>query len=117
MNLTDCLKLFILDRIVFSTILFTICTYIISKHFISSLTLKGLSKTPQRSVKHYTYLVESENTHFLRKGKYHCAAKLLFDWFRFNQTSKYVFNSTYEKQLNQNKKQKVSRTVIVPLTK
>ena len=25
-----------------------------------------------------------ENTRLLRKGKYHCTADLLFDWFRFS---------------------------------
>ena len=27
---------------------------------------------------------EAENTHLLRKGKYHCTADLLFDWFGFS---------------------------------
>ena len=31
--------------------------------------------------------------YFFRKGKYHCTADLLFEWFGFNQTSKYVTNS------------------------
>ena len=26
----------------------------------------------------------TENTHLLRKGKYHCMADLLFDWFGFS---------------------------------
>ena len=29
-------------------------------------------------------LVLPENTHLLRKGKYHCMADLLFDWFGFS---------------------------------
>ena len=29
-------------------------------------------------------LVDPENTHLLRKGKYHCTADLLFDWFGFS---------------------------------
>ena len=38
----------------------------------------------------------AENTHLLRKGKYHCMADLLFDQLGFGQTSKsvYSFNST-----------------------
>ena len=32
------------------------------------------------------------NTHLLCKGKYHCTADLLFDWFGFLQTSKCVVN-------------------------
>ena len=30
--------------------------------------------------------LRSENTH--HRGKYHCTADLLFDWFGFNQKSK-----------------------------
>ena len=42
-----------------------------------------------------------ENTHLLRKGKYHCAAgDLLFDWFGFDQSCKSLSNSTQTKQLN-----------------
>ena len=26
----------------------------------------------------------TENTHLLRKGKYHCTADFLFDWFGFS---------------------------------
>ena len=29
-------------------------------------------------------LYKAENTHLLRKGKYHCMADLLFDWFGFS---------------------------------
>ena len=44
----------------------------------------------------------AENTHLLRKEKYHWTADLLFDQLGFGQTSKpvYSFNST--KQLNPN---------------
>ena len=28
--------------------------------------------------------ISPENTHLLRKGKYHCTADLLFDWFGFS---------------------------------
>ena len=38
-------------------------------------------------------IAEAGNTHLLRKGKNHCTVDLLFDWFGFNQTSKYVTNS------------------------
>ena len=32
-----------------------------------------------------THLVTlAENTHLLQKGKFHCAAELLFEWFVFN---------------------------------
>ena len=34
-----------------------------------------------------------ENTRLLFKGKYHSTADLLFDWFGFNQTSRYFTNS------------------------
>ena len=39
---------------------------------------------------------QSEITHLLRNGKYHCTADLLLDWFGFGQTSKsvYSFNTT-----------------------
>ena len=43
----------------------------------------------------------AENTHLLCKEKYHCTADLLFDWFGFDQTSKYVVD-TQANQLNQN---------------
>ena len=42
-----------------------------------------------------------ENSHHW--GKYHCMADLLFNWLGFDQTSKYVANSTWENQLNSNK--------------
>ena len=35
-------------------------------------------------------MIHLENTHFLRKGKYHCTADLLFDRLGFGQTSKSV---------------------------
>ena len=37
--------------------------------------LSGMSVTP---------VTKAENTHLLRKGKYHCTADLLFDWFGFS---------------------------------
>ena len=33
-----------------------------------------------------------ENTRLLCKGKYHCTPDLLFGWFGFNQTCKFVSN-------------------------
>ena len=33
-----------------------------------------------------------ENTHLLCKGKFHCTADLLFEWFGFARTSKSVVN-------------------------
>ena len=50
----------------------------------------------------FTILVEEDNTHLLCKGKYHRRADLLFYWFGFNQTSKYVTNSASAKHLNPN---------------
>ena len=41
-----------------------------------------------------------ENTQLLQKVKCHCTVDLLFNWFRFNQTSKSVVNSAQAKQLN-----------------
>ena len=38
--------------------------------------------------------VKAENTHLLRKGKYHCTPDLQFDCFGLDQTNKYVSNST-----------------------
>ena len=35
---------------------------------------------------------KSEKTH--HRGKYHCTADRLFDWFGFDQTSKTVIHST-----------------------
>ena len=34
------------------------------------------------------------------RGKYHCMADLLFDWFGFDRTSKYVANLTEAEQLS-----------------
>ena len=45
----------------------------------------------------------TENNHLLCKGKYHCMTDLLFEWFGFNQTSKYVVNSTKSNQPNPSK--------------
>ena len=41
-----------------------------------------------------------ENTH--HRGKYNCTNDFLFDWFGFNQPSKFVANSTKAKELNPN---------------
>ena len=46
--------------------------------------------------------IASENTHLLRKGKYHFTADLLFDRLGFGQTSKYVYSFNSTKQLNPN---------------
>ena len=46
-------------------------------------------------------IAESENAH--NRGKYHCTAYLLFDWFGFDQRSKADANSTLAKELNQTK--------------
>ena len=43
-----------------------------------------------------------ENTHLLRKGKYHCMTDLLFDWFGFDRTCKCLSNSTQPNQMNPN---------------
>ena len=40
-----------------------------------------------------------ENTHLLCKGKYHCTADLLFDQWRFGQTSKSLYSYNLTKQL------------------
>ena len=42
----------------------------------------------------------SENTHLLRKGKYHCTADLLFDRLGIGQTCKSVYSFNSTKQLN-----------------
>ena len=57
-------------------------------------------------------LVSAKNT--LHIGNYHCPADLLFDWFRFDQTSKTVVNATVAKQLNPIKINRRS-SVILPL--
>ena len=41
--------------------------------------------------------------HQLCKGKYHCLADLLFDWFGFDLTCKSLSNWTKAKQLNPNR--------------
>ena len=46
--------------------------------------------------------LDPENTHLLRKGKYHCTADLLFDRLGFGQTSKSVYSFNSTKQLNPN---------------
>ena len=48
------------------------------------------------------FLLESEKSHLLFKGKYHCTNDLPFDWFGFDQTCKSLSNSTWAKQLNPN---------------
>ena len=48
-----------------------------------------------------TLTTAPENTHL--RAKYQCMADLLFDWFRFDQTSKDVANSLKAKLLNPNK--------------
>ena len=45
----------------------------------------------------------AENTHLLRKGKYHCTTDFLFDWFGFGQTSKSVDSFITTKPQNPNK--------------
>ena len=44
----------------------------------------------------------SENTHFLRKAKYHCMTDLQFDQLGFGQTSKSVYSFNSTKHLNPN---------------
>ena len=60
----------------------------------------SLSSYQPTAVK-YDSMVVPENTH--HRGKYHCMADLLFDWFGFDQTSKYVANSKQAKRLNPKK--------------
>ena len=53
----------------------------------------------------------AENTDSLMyfdRGKYHCTADFLFDFFGFDQTCKSVSNSTYTKQLNPNQSNRMS---------
>ena len=52
------------------------------------------STRPARDQDYQTSLHWPENTHLLRKGKYHCTADILFDRFGFNQICKSVSNST-----------------------
>ena len=86
-----------------------------SKLFVASvlkLTMETLrpSRPPFRGhfevEAHFTWQMHAidylENTHLLCKGKYHCTADLLFDWFGFNQTCESVSNSSYAKQLYPN---------------
>ena len=42
------------------------------------------------------------NLYSLYKENYHCATDLLFDWFGFNQTSKFAHKFNVTKLLNQN---------------
>ena len=46
------------------------------------------------------WMVKPENTHLLRKGKYHCMVDLLFVYLRFDQTCKSLSDSPQAKQLN-----------------
>ena len=71
------------------------------------LTIRGLVTRWRVSERNWKLsslkqLVVSENTHLLHKGKCHCMADLLFDWFGFDQTCKSLSNSTQAKQLNLN---------------
>ena len=50
----------------------------------------------------YLMKTKSENTQLLCKGKYHCSADLLLDWFGFGLTSKSVESFNATKQLNPN---------------
>ena len=47
---------------------------------------------------------KSENNDLFHKGKNLRTSDLLFDWFEFDQTSKYNCNSIWANQLNPNKK-------------
>ena len=60
----------------------------------------SLSSYQPTAVK-YDSMVVPENTH--HRGKYHCMADLLFDWFGFDQTSQTVVHSMQAKQWNPNK--------------
>ena len=49
--------------------------------------------TPNRCgiyVDQVTTSLEPDNTNVLCKGKYHCTAGLLFDWFGYAPVNKYV---------------------------
>ena len=52
--------------------------------------------------------VHVENSNLLCKGKYHCTADLLLDWFGFEQTSKSVDSFNTTKQLSPNQSNRVS---------
>ena len=62
------------------------------------------------------FSAEDKNTFwkFNQRGKYHCAADLMFDWFGFDQTSKTALNAKYLSKAAESKqnKQEVSRTVV-----
>ena len=54
------------------------------------LTVSGHNIKKMRSVQ------KSENTQLvLQRGKHHCTANLLFNWFEFNQTNKFVDNFSH----------------------
>ena len=54
------------------------------------------------------YSLQKRMLTYSRKGKYHCKADLLFDWFAFDQTSKSVVHTTQAKQLKANKSNQMS---------
>ena len=56
----------------------------------------------QNSFSAFVLIFWPENTHLLRKGKYHCTADLLFDRLGFGQTSKSVYSFNSTKRLNPN---------------
>ena len=69
---------------------------------INPVTLACRNLLTRRKLRHNADVIFiTENTH--HRGKDHCMADLLFDWFGFNQTSKAYQNSTKAKQLNPNK--------------
>ena len=55
-------------------------------------------------------LTKAENTH--HRGEYHCIADLLFDWFGFDQTSKFNISKAAKSKQN---KQDVSQKIALPL--
>ena len=65
---------------------------------INPVTLACRNLLTRRKLRHNADVIFiTENTH--HRGKDHCMADLLFDWFRFQQTSKTVNPSTKAKQL------------------
>ena len=55
-----------------------------------------------RFVVRQVWFIQTENTHLLCKGKYHCTADLLFDQLGFGQRRKSVYSFVSTKQLNPN---------------
>ena len=77
----------------------------VDRTWASSNDLRAWSSPLERQT---TWL---QNTQLLCKAKYNCMVNFLFDWFVFDQTSKYVSNSRWQaKQLNPN--QSIKRSVI-----